>query len=493
MKPGAVSRTIAIVALLCAAAIPLALLGAAAEEDAIVIHPNGSDGTEFWVRPSDEIVLRWGWGACTRGQVTAFVRALDSTYLLDGIPLQAQWSSPSEDRSLSGYCTGGKNKGWVAHWEYPLGNLPPGDHILHSMVVLKHPVTDGIDLNGDGRPDLYNGTRFDEEIIFHVAMPTIVASPVGDWMWTNQFAALTQLSVSVYDSRASMEEGQSPIWKGRPDTDENGFASVSFSPLDVQPGNYLTVSDGITQKEMEIEPITIDVFDLEQGIISGTAPQNRYVRVVAANSPEAGDQKVLETTSDQYGDWSTDFDVAFTDQWRAWSFAQIFDDDGDANEAGPPLPNTRFTVFPESRRLEGYEWPDGATVILRVADKSECVGDGTGPFFTVDFPADCDVVAGNEVTLSAGETSRTHTVQNLALTDVDEGANTVSGTSDSEATVHAWVHGFFNETELWPRADASGNWVADFGDFTLLAGMCGQVEIVDEGNATALDWCVPGP
>jgi hypothetical protein len=165
--------------------------------------------------------------------------------------------------------------------------------------------------------------------------------------------------------------------------------------------------------------------------------------------------------------------------------------------------NPRYTVFPEQEYIEGWEWPDGMTIVATVAEKPECYAEGTAgylddnpwsTFVGMGFPEDCDIVDGDIVTLSDGVTSVTHIVQNLAITDVDKVANTVLGTADSGAMVYAWVHGF-GETEMQLTVE-NGSWLADFGsrEFDLMENMCGRSEIRDEvGNSTAVDWCIPNP
>jgi hypothetical protein len=86
-----------------------------------------------------------------------------------------------------------------------------------------------------------------------------------------------------------------------------------------------------------LESITIDLFDVEQDVVAGTAPPGRMVRVAVGTTP---DYEVMHTTADQEsGAWTADFNTIpfdITEEMRPESFAQIFDDDGDANEAGTP-------------------------------------------------------------------------------------------------------------------------------------------------------------
>ena len=101
----------------------------------------------------------------------------------------------------------------------------------------------------------------------------------------------------------------------------------------------------------------------------------------------------------------------------------------------------------------------------------------------------CLLIIGDLVAFSDGITDRTHTVRNLAITTVDEVADTVSGTADPGAVLHAWIHDVDGSDMELTAED--GTWLADFSAFGLEEGTCGRVEIRDEQmNATAFEWCV---
>jgi hypothetical protein len=141
-------------------------------------------------------------------------------------------------------------------------------------------------------------------------------------------------------------------------------------------------------------------------------------------------------------------------------------------------------------------------VTVNVAGKDVCTSSTTSgypewdpdhTFLSMNFPEGCDVVPGDPVRMTDGSLTITHTVQNLAVTGVDELGDTVSGTADPFAEIHAWPHTTGEEVVI--AADGDGNWIADFSDiFDLIPNECGRAEIRDEaGNGTAVDWCVPDP
>jgi signal peptidase I len=103
------------------------------------------------------------------------------------------------------------------------------------------------------------------------------------------------------------------------------------------------------------------------------------------------------------------------------------------------------------------------------------------------------VIVGDTVRMTDGTTTRTHVVQNLAITGWDVVANTVSGTADEGAQLVVWPHEHDYAT-VYPIAGAGGAWTADFASvlFDLDYNMGGRAIIYDDyGNGTAVDWGIP--
>jgi hypothetical protein len=276
MKPRVLLFTVPVVALVFAALSPLAPIGASAEEESVIISPIGNRGTEFVVRPFQTIVLRWGWAACTRGLVRAFINALDETYVLENDQgeqqaLQGRWTAVEKASPFPYDCMGGeRNKGWVAHWEYAVKEpLPVGDYLLHSTVALKHPVTDGIDFDGDGSPDLYTEPLFDGDISIHVRdyQPTFVAYvpgavegydwPIGDTItlsWGEHTLAATceqRPDSPVGESRVLFE-----VWK-------DGYSIQAEDHI------FMRDEDLDLTKDTVVADLAVTGFDLGAGTVSG--------------------------------------------------------------------------------------------------------------------------------------------------------------------------------------------------------------------------------
>lgn len=48
---------------------------------------------------------------------------------------------------------------YMSNWRYPVGVLNSGEHQVEAEFQLQWPITDGFDLDEDGVPDEYSGSR----------------------------------------------------------------------------------------------------------------------------------------------------------------------------------------------------------------------------------------------------------------------------------------------------------------------------------------------
>lgn len=136
-----------------------------------------------------------------------------------------------------------------------------------------------------------------------------------------------EVTFSIYGS-----QGGDLLWEDNRTADENGFAMVSIwdHKLDLQPYMFIVVSDGVTTKELLLEPLSLDTFDSGENIMAGTADPGREVWVVPNNDPDACGVVV---TADVNGAWSHAFDPQVCPLYDAsGSYAQVMDEDDDTTE-----------------------------------------------------------------------------------------------------------------------------------------------------------------
>ena len=334
---------------------------------------------------------------------------------------------------------------------------------------------------------------------FYAPNPNIVASESGDWFWTSGFYA-GMIDIAIYASEA---EGAELLWSGQVEIFEDFITVVGRDThgLDLVDGNYLVISDGLNSKEVILRQISVTIFDPDNEIMAGYAPAGS--EVWAAAGPQEWQERLMAMADSETGWWWADYKTIGFDileEYRGWSSAAIYDEDGDANEGSTPPPplNPHFIIFPEWEWYDGLDWPDGATVTITVVGKEDpCTAtqESWGYFFNGGFPEGCDVVTGDTVRMTDGTTIREHVVQNLAVTGWDVDADTVSGTADEGAQLYVWPHEHDDALQT-PVAGPGGSWTADFSGvpFDLDYNQGGRAMIYGEmGNATAVDWHIYNP
>jgi signal peptidase I len=342
-----------------------------------------------------------------------------------------------------------------------------------------------------------------------VPNPFIAVSLTQHWFWVNNFMPGTLVTFYIYDNKGD----ENTIFEFSRNTDDFGNVNIEgwehlWNP---EPGDYVVATDGSNTKDLELEYITLDVFDPENDRVSGYALPGREVGVGVGN--ETGEQWMSVYTNDSTGEWVADFTLEgfeFDITEDSWAGGNVNDEDGDvtaAHNSGPSEPPAWFTVFPEQDAVEAWNWPLGALVHMAIDDPStEATPDyeqdetitftpwGSWQLWAwFDFAGVYDVKPGDIVTLSYGDTVRTHVVRNLAITKANHEDDIVKGTADAGAEIHVWPHA--TGQEQLAKTNPQGKWNVDFtGIYDLKPRDGGRAEIRDEmGNATAIDWYIPEP
>jgi hypothetical protein len=327
---------------------------------------------------------------------------------------------------------------------------------------------------------------------FFARHPRIIVSAAGDWFWTSDFNPGT-LATSIYESQ---DADARLLWGGPLEADESGFATAGYDihGLDLVPGNYLVISDGTSEKGILLEPISMEIFDTENDIMAGTAPRGREVRAVAGMAEAETQGVILLTADSRTGAWMADFNTMpfdITEEMRPWSFAQISDDDGDANEAGTPPPPQMPTMFAwlEWDAVDGHGWLPGSTITLTVGGHAftQSLAEGeTSVHF--DVGPDHDLVVSDVVTMTDDTTLKDLLIPPVAITDYNLGAKTVSGTYDPNLGLRVSVDGMV--PDLVARND--GTWTATFDELGPL--MWGDaIQTDSDGDEAAATIQTPNP
>lgn len=143
------------------------------------VYPWLSEWQEFTVNVGDTVLLGARWGACSPGLARQGERAISFDYSLDGVPIATDfvwdrpvavaWDLPGEARCIAGPSTDGKI--WLLFAEYPIVFDAPGNYLIGATVTADRTIIDGIDSDGDGRPDKYSGLLHDVVSIVRVVAP----------------------------------------------------------------------------------------------------------------------------------------------------------------------------------------------------------------------------------------------------------------------------------------------------------------------------------
>ena len=349
---------------------------------------------------------------------------------------------------------------------------------------------------------------------WRVPYPAFTVNPENDGVWGDQWAPGLLVSVEVFESDESTSKGTAEGF-----ADGDGQFQIDLSaetvPIDVVPGDFVAVTDGVTSKTHSVIDLSVGVVDADTDVVSGSTGELGFGVDVWVN----GGPQTQDVAPDGSGDWSVDFMAEFGHDLQPGDNGGVNqpDVDGDRTQLDwsiPRVPN--FSVRIDEGEVHGYNWPLGTDVTLEIDDPGNGVGvdyaetmapeeaPWWGPGFTfVQIPvADggFTLAAGQLVTMTNGDVTKTHTVTDLTVTDVNETADTVSGTTSSgfdSVNVSGWDEG----NPYRHAANVAGAWSADFsvpwedqGTWDIEPGTQGYAEETDEdGDGTNRRWGIPNP
>ncbi|MDJ0663090.1 MAG: ABC transporter substrate-binding protein [Acidimicrobiia bacterium] len=220
---------------------------------------------------------------------------------------------------------------------------------------------------------------------------------------------------------------------------------------EIEPGNYVTADDGVEiTKQLLVADLEVLEIDEDQETVMGFAPPFEAVDVAAWN--EFG-EAYRTVEADGGGFWEADFanpgdeahegdvlDIVIDTGGEA----QVFDDDGDSTYREwylepPAEPN--FFVRPDGDQMWGHEWFGGDEVTVTIDDDDDPatvlheftfeIYDGEFMIENIDF----DILPGHYVVVTDGESTKSHWVTELMVTEVDALADLVHGTAEPGAEV----------------------------------------------------------
>ncbi|HLF75369.1 MAG TPA: hypothetical protein VI524_13525, partial [Anaerolineales bacterium] len=284
--------------------------------------------------------------------------------------------------------------------------------------------------------------------------PRIELAPEDDWVqsWT-RWKPDTTVSLSI-------EDGGVQVYSDSQKTDASGNFHFGLGGIfDLQRGQVVTVSDGTTTKVHTVMPLYVDNINVGDDTISGRGQTNTDVEVWVHGDGSRN------ATADGSGNWTVDFSGQTDLTYLSDGGSRQVDDDGDATGVWWATPS--FEVSPEDQAVYAWNrWKPGAVVTLTIVDSGAVVHTDTQiadyrGYFTFNVWS-VALTTGLEVTVTDGVITKTHTITAVDVTDIDTGADRISGTANPGARVFVRVSLFNDETRRWVTADGDGNWMADF-------------------------------
>ena len=329
--------------------------------------------------------------------------------------------------------------------------------------------------------------------------PNITAAPSNDWISGDEWPIGAQVTITIDDPSTP----QSPDFTTTQTAIGGRFqywSSYNFSP-----GFTVTLSDGITTKSLVVSPVQVTSIDTVNDRITGVTSPNREMWVIV-------NKVVIQIQSDSDGNWMADFTGKTDLQLNKGGGIKVFDDDGDVTHGEVPNPYIEAPI--DGQWLHARDWLLDTIVTLTIDRPStpqspdytdtKTIGPaGWNPEITAaefDLKEIYPFQVGDVITISGGTITKTFTVVNIAVTNINPVADTISGTT---------APGMEIEMEIWTRdapyrkvtADGDGQWTADFsvpwneqGTYDLLPRLSGMSMLKDEdGDFTFVEWRVPNP
>ena len=323
------------------------------------------------------------------------------------------------------------------------------------------------------------------------ASVTFQVAPVYDWVESSSpWTPGATISLTI-------EDGSGVVYSDSQTADGGGYFNFNlWDVFDLQRGHVVTVSDGANTKTHTVIDLFVDGVDVTADTVFGRTDAGADVDVWVH-----GDGS-LTVTADGSGNWTADFSGMADLTYLSDGGSQQIDPDGDST--GVWWASPRFQVAPDDNWVGSWSsWMPGATISLTIEDGGGVLfadsqtADTNGNFnFNVWEP---DLVSGHVVTVSAGTTTKTHTVTDIEVTSIDTDADQIHGTAGPGARVEAWASLFDEGSGRYVTADSGGNWLADFSvatedqpvfDITDITRITAR-EFDDDGDLTSREFGPP--
>ena len=271
----------------------------------------------------------------------------------------------------------------------------------------------------------------------------------------------------------------------------NGAIQFENLGVDLVPGMLVKMFDGRFTRAHTIIDMTVTSVDIDRNRVSGTADPG-FIKTMAYSYPSYEWKDAVVNSSRV---WTVAYEHVDIIPGSYGTIRQ-FDAMGNSTRIYWDIPVAPYmVVYPQIDLIRGFGFSPGARVNLDIADGDYTDSSIAAANGFVEFPLSgfYDIQPGQLVVLQGGFVTRSHIVNALGITRIDQTTDDVIGTAAPNAVIS--VAGFDDigyGSSIDVTADASGNWLADFsGNEDLKVGTYGYVIQTDEdGDYSRADFYI---
>jgi hypothetical protein len=292
---------------------------------------------------------------------------------------------------------------------------------------------------------------------------TIDACDANDWISVHNFPPNAQIRVELRNA-SNHSKYLSEEWTTDPDGE--AFIDGRLLGFQVEIGDWVYVVDLNTQgyKALTLIDATMDTFDVQQDVISGTAPPGQYFMVVAGDSQRGSAERWVTAGADAR--WTADFSLppAFDFDQYFGSTGFIYDPEGDGTIVQlPPQPAITASVNMGFWAICGLL--PNAPIQVQFFDEhgdplppvDDYLTDSQGCQGRVE-PDSTRLYYGNSIQVSDGETTKWLILEPASVDAVSASTATMTGTAPAGRRVRASTPA----CDLDVDTDENGVWEAHF-------------------------------
>ncbi|NLI70327.1 MAG: hypothetical protein GX364_05660 [Firmicutes bacterium] len=348
--------------------------------------------------------------------------------------------------------------------------------------------------------------------------PAFSVNPVENRIWGHNW-----LPNETLDIRIGPEN--EPQYQETLNTDDWGFFHLDDEGLDIEVGDIVTITGTKITKVHVVTALEVDLVDVDNDIISGTAAPGIIVRVDIYAEEGPGSSRMV--IADEEGNWVADFSQDVGEE--PWDRAHDIepgdrgsvcqpDEDDDCTCIDWFVPDPFLEVTINHGPIEGRDWPANTEINVIITDeeenekfKNDYETDNHGNFHIGQWDLEgVEILPGYTITAEGGGCRVEFETSFIEVTDPNVEDDTISGQAGPGEWVEVIVFVDDRPFHEYPRrnvqANQNGDWLADFsvregeGDelwaepFDLEEGDDGCAVLRDEDrNATIFNWWIPSP